>query len=57
MTTDIVIGFIDRLGYARCVDCAARADREWSYPVWSDSAPHNNESCDMCGRSLREIAR
>ena len=53
------VGYVDRLGYLYCLPCwleigrPLKADAE-GYPreVHADTAPHNVELCERCGRPL-----
>ena len=59
-----VVGYVDRLGYLYCLPCwlavqmDQRPDAEgYPRPVRVDTAPHNVEPCDRCGRRLVDAAR
>jgi hypothetical protein len=45
-----IVGWIDALGYLRCVVCVEPAQQD--HAVRADSAPHNEEVCDTCGTPL-----
>jgi len=45
-----VVGFVDRLGYLRCVECAS--ENQQAEPVWNDSEPHASETCETCFRAV-----
>lgn len=60
--TPAVFGYVDRLGYLYCIDCAARRDVATEptttdgYPRPVQHAPHTDEPCDGCGQILRRSA-
>lgn len=43
-----IIGYVDKLGYLRCMPCSILLEADPGYPIWEDSAPHNAEECDNC---------
>lgn len=46
-----VVGYVDRLGYLRCIHCADKT-RVGLNEVLEGQRPHSLEACDSCGEDL-----
>lgn len=53
MTAEL-IAYGNRLGYLHCVDCTTEHDTE--PPYHSDNPALDGETCDACGRDIRQAA-
>lgn len=46
-----IVGYIDILGYAWCLQCKAVPENAY-FVVRADSCPHNEYHCERCGHPL-----
>ena len=52
--TPEVVGYVDRLGYLRCVACTYALETGRDVEVRGDTSPHPEEPCEHCKYPLLE---